>query len=144
MVRDFTNWPFLIIAPTSLLMNWYNELKKWAPGVLPVIYTGSKKNKEIIRDMLIFANGEITANPSALRCHAILSNYESIMSEGNVFKNIKFKVLVCDEGHRLKNDDAKTFHAMERLNVQHRIVLTGTPLQNNLNELFSLLKFLVI
>lgn len=143
MLRDYTNWPFLVIAPTSLLANWYNEIKKWAPDVLPVIYTGGKANRDMIRKYQIFPNAEVTLNPSAFRCHVLLTNYESIMSEGQIFKNVKWKVLVCDEGHRLKNDSAKTFGALERLNVEHKIILTGTPLQNNMKELFSLMKFLV-
>ncbi len=135
-------WPFLVIAPTSLLVNWKNELKKWAPDLHSVIYVGDKTERELILESLIYPDSEYTNNKSAIRCHVVFTNYEAIMNEGQVFKQIKWEVLVCDEGHRLKNDEAKTFNALAAVNAVHKIVLTGTPLQNNIKELFSLLKFM--
>ncbi len=136
-------WPFIIVVPTSLLSNWYNEIRKWAPDVIPVIYSGSRTAREHIRKYEIFPDEESNVSPSALKCHVILTNYEMVMNEAQLFQKIDWKVLVCDEGHRLKNDAAKTFNAFTKLSMDHKIVLTGTPLQNNMKELFSLMKFLV-
>jgi SNF2 family DNA or RNA helicase len=135
-------WPFMVVAPTSLLSNWLNELQKWAPHLISVIYNGTKTARDLILTHEIKPDESMKYDPSALRCHVVLTNYETLMLESGLFKKISWRALVCDEGHRLKNDAAKTFSALQKLDGDHKIVLTGTPLQNNMRELFNLMKFL--
>jgi chromodomain-helicase-DNA-binding protein 4 len=90
----------------------------------------------MIRDNEIFNNGKIM-------CHVVIASYQHPISNGSdIFKQIEWEILVADEGHQLKNDDGKSVRAIKAINSKHRIVLSGTPLQNNVRELYTLLSFL--
>ncbi|KAJ3295544.1 hypothetical protein HK104_002560 [Borealophlyctis nickersoniae] len=142
--HDWGCSPFLIVAPSSTLEHWLREFNKWAPDIAVVIYHGDAKERRMIRDHEIFKD-KIRAGKKAkdIRCHVIVTSYELIMRESQLFGSIAFELLVCDEGHRLKNDAAKTFNAFRKhISAEEKIILTGTPLQNNIRELFNLMSFL--
>ncbi|KAI8613854.1 P-loop containing nucleoside triphosphate hydrolase protein, partial [Chytriomyces sp. MP71] len=136
-------FPFLILAPSITIGHWLDEFHKWAPNMVVVHYTGSKTDRQMIREYEIF-RPKSSSSTLRYRFHVLLSSYESMMQESQLFKEIPFAVLVCDEGHRLKNDESRTFRQlMNNITVQHKVVLSGTPLQNNMREMFNLLNFLV-
>ncbi|KAJ3176698.1 hypothetical protein HDU87_004837 [Geranomyces variabilis] len=136
--------PFLIAAPSSTLGHWMAEFAKWTPNLVVVHYRGTGPSRQVIRNLEIFGPKDSGCDKSKnVRMHILLANYETLTTDSKFFKSIKFDALICDEGHRLKNDAAKIFNAFrDHLNVGHKIILTGTPLQNNIRELFNLLCFL--
>ncbi|KAJ3007535.1 hypothetical protein HKX48_009063, partial [Thoreauomyces humboldtii] len=141
---DYKQGPFLIAAPSSTLGHWISELARWAPQLVVVSYGGDAASREVVRECEIFGNPDTSRDEGKnVRFHVLLSSYETLSRDSAFFRKIKFDVLACDEGHRLKSDAAKTFQAFKKnLNAAHRIILTGTPLQNNVRELFNLLNFL--
>lgn len=71
----------------------------------------------------------------------MIISYEMLVRHYEDIKNIKFQLLICDEGHRLKNPEIQSSQLLSQLNIQRRIILTGTPVQNNLQEFFALIDF---
>lgn len=126
-------WPFLVVAPNATILNWYREFAKWAPQLRVVPYMGSAASRKIIRDYELFhdtnksnhRNQVSTNGGKRLKCHVVVTSYESVMAEPFVFKNIPWEVCVVDEAHRLKNDDCKLFDILKQLTVAYKILLTG-------------------
>ncbi|XP_011097113.1 ATP-dependent DNA helicase DDM1 [Sesamum indicum] len=129
--------PFMIIAPLSTLSNWMNEIQRFVPSVEAIIYHGSKKD----RDEIIRKHMPRTVGP---RFPIVITSYEIAMSDARRhFRHYSWKYLVVDEGHRLKNSKCKLVKQLKYLSVENKLLLTGTPLQNNLAELWSLLNFIL-
>ncbi|KAJ3086274.1 hypothetical protein HK102_013351 [Quaeritorhiza haematococci] len=145
--HEYGKGPFLIVCPTSTQGHWLNEFRKWSPDLVVVSYAGTKNAREIIRTNEIFGDTDTDGGglimKADVRCHVVVTNYENIVTEVQLFKKLRWEVLVCDEGHRLKNDMGKTFAALKHyVNADHRVLMTGTPLQNNMRELFNIMNFL--
>lgn len=146
-----TRGPFLIAAPLSTIINWERELEDWAPDFYVVNYTGNKDSRIIIRENELSFDGDaIRSSQKATRIrknipvkfHVLLTSYELINVDSALLGSIDWKVLVVDEAHRLKSNQSLFFRTLNSYNVGHKLLLTGTPLQNNLEELFNLLNFL--
>src|ERR1700753_2209887 len=125
--------PFLIIVPLSTLTNWNNEFEKWAPSVSRIVYKGApteRKNKQYqIR------SGQF---------QVLLTTYEFIIKDRPILSKVKWLHMIVDEGHRMKNAKSKLSSTItEYYNTRYRLILTGTPLQNNLPELWALLNFVL-
>ncbi|OMJ87897.1 hypothetical protein SteCoe_10309 [Stentor coeruleus] len=131
--KDVTG-PFLVVVPLSTLSNWMVEFKKWAPKIKVVIYKGPPLHRrQIVLNVL-----------SARKFNVLLTTYEYIMKDKQQLTKIDWCHIVVDEGHRMKNSKSKFAQVLGlQYNSQHRLLLTGTPLQNNLAELWSLLNFLL-
>ncbi|KAJ3328424.1 hypothetical protein HDU76_009995 [Blyttiomyces sp. JEL0837] len=143
LYHDLGIYPFLIIVPVITLGHWLLEFKKWSPELVVVNYSGSKNARKMILQYEIFGGGEKDYTADSLTCHVIVSSYETMLVDSGKFSKLHFHSIVCDEGHRLKNDLGKTFKAMtSNLTSTQRVILTGTPLQNNVRELFNILNFL--
>lgn len=123
--------PFLIVAPLSVISNWTNELSAFAPSLSFLPYVGDKKHRQKLR------------RKSLKKFNVIVTSYEISLIDFPYLKSISWSYLVVDEGHRLKNANCMLFTKLKALNVSNRILLTGTPLQNNLAELWSLLNFIL-
>nr|CAB3469615.1 unnamed protein product [Digitaria exilis] len=148
--------PHLVVAPLSTLRNWEREFSTWAPQMNVVMYFGAAASREIIRKHEFYypkdnskklkkkksppSNDE--KKQSRIKFDVLLTSYEMINMDSAVLKNIEWEALVVDEGHRLKNKDSKLFGQLKEYNTKHRVLLTGTPVQNNLDELFMLMHFL--
>uniref|UniRef100_M4BDG4 Helicase n=1 Tax=Hyaloperonospora arabidopsidis (strain Emoy2) TaxID=559515 RepID=M4BDG4_HYAAE len=132
--------PHLIVAPLSTLMNWATEFRKWAPQMPVVIYHGTKPERKNMRK-----NELNSKKKSHVDFPVVISSYEVMLADARVFTNSGFvwKYMVIDEGHRLKNMDCKLVRELKRGRSENRLLLTGTPLQNNLTELWSLLNFIL-
>ncbi|KAK1931995.1 ATP-dependent DNA helicase DDM1 [Phytophthora citrophthora] len=132
--------PHLIVAPLSTLMNWATEFRKWAPSMPVVIYHGTKQER-----MLMRKNELSSAKRNDVDFPVVISSYEVMLSDSRSFSRSRFvwKYMVIDEGHRLKNMDCKLVRELKRGRSENRLLLTGTPLQNNLTELWSLLNFIL-
>ena len=128
--------PFLITAPLSVVGNWVSELKRFAPS-LPVLgYIGLKDDRKALRD-------EHYSSQNGFNEAIVVTSYETVLRDFEFFNKVDWKFLIVDEGHRLKNINCKLIRELKRLKTQNRLLLTGTPLQNNLNELWSLLNFIL-
>ncbi|XP_056597231.1 chromodomain-helicase-DNA-binding protein 4a isoform X1 [Triplophysa dalaica] len=143
--------PFLVSAPLSTIINWEREFEMWAPDMYVVTYVGDKDSRAVIRENeFSFENNAIRGGKKASRMkkeasvkfHVLLTSYELITIDTAVLGSIDWACLVVDEAHRLKNNQSKFFRILNNYPLQHKLLLTGTPLQNNLEELFHLLNFL--
>ncbi|RKP24026.1 P-loop containing nucleoside triphosphate hydrolase protein [Syncephalis pseudoplumigaleata] len=128
----------LIVCPSSLVKNWANELIKWLKGRLPCIAIDGRGSKEqVVKDLEQFASGHGRGNGTPV----LVVSYETLRCNVSVLQKTPIGLILCDEGHRLKNSNSLTFQALTELNVQRRVILSGTPIQNDLSEYFSLLNF---
>ncbi|KAE8538898.1 hypothetical protein D1P53_005266 [Cryptococcus gattii VGV] len=141
-------YPCLVVVPNSTITNWVREFEKWSPHLRVVPFYGEAASREIIFKYELFHKG-LQGKPAGLKAapgisHIVLTTYDMITSsEFRVFSAIpRWEVLCVDEGQRLKSDNSKIFNNLKTLNSVHRILLTGTPLNNNIRELFNLLNFL--
>ncbi|XP_057698169.1 chromodomain-helicase-DNA-binding protein 1-like isoform X1 [Corythoichthys intestinalis] len=121
--------PFLVLSPLSVMENWRSELERFAPTLTVLCYKGDKDRRaEIQGDMSDF--------------HVLLTTYELCLKDASFLRRWKWKVLVVDEAHRLKNQNSLLRKTLMEFSVGFRVLLTGTPIQNNLLELYSLLSFI--
>ncbi|KAF3591234.1 hypothetical protein DY000_02024162 [Brassica cretica] len=129
--------PYLVIAPLSTLSNWMNEIARFTPSINAIIYHGDKKERDELRKKHM----PRTVGP---KFPIVITSYEVAMNDAK--KNLRhypWKYVVIDEGHRLKNHKCKLLRELRYLNMENKLLLTGTPLQNNLSELWSLLNFIL-
>nr|XP_019045482.1 hypothetical protein I302_05872 [Kwoniella bestiolae CBS 10118]OCF24412.1 hypothetical protein I302_05872 [Kwoniella bestiolae CBS 10118] len=136
-------YPCLVVVPNSTITNWVREFEKWVPHMRVVPYYGEAASRKVIRQYELYHKG-MQNKAEGLNAHVVLTTYDMITgNEFRVFRNIpRWEVLCVDEGQRLKSDNSVIFNRLKTLNSVHRILLTGTPLNNNLRELFNLLNFL--
>ncbi|KAM9360220.1 putative global transcription activator SNF2L2 [Symphorus nematophorus] len=127
------NGPFLIIVPLSTLSNWVYELDKWAPSVVKIAYKGTPALRRGLVPQL--RSGKF---------NVLLTTYEYIIKDKQILAKIRWKYMIVDEGHRMKNHHCKLTQVLNTHYVApRRLLLTGTPLQNKLPELWALLNFLL-
>ncbi|MCJ1392410.1 DNA-dependent ATPase protein rad54 [Xylographa bjoerkii] len=129
----------VIACPSSLVRNWANELVKWLgpDAVTPFAVDGKASKAELTSQLRQWA---IASGRAVIRPVLIVS-YETLRLNVDELKDTPIGLMLCDEGHRLKNGDSQTFTALNGLNVDRRVILSGTPIQNDLTEYFSLLNF---
>jgi len=126
----------LVCVPLSTMAAWQKEFLTWAPDMNMVCYVGDGKSREIIRQYECEnADGELTFN-------VLLTNYEMVCKDKTFFQDIVWSNIVVDEAHRLKNKESLLYTVLIGIESHHRLLLTGTPLQNSLKELWCLLNYL--
>ena len=131
--------PHLIMVPKSTLSNWMNEFAHWCPSLRPLRFHGSREERqEIIETMLRPA-----ACSDQRDWDVCITTYEIANLEKTSLSRITWQYLIIDEAHRLKNEASQFSQTVRELKTHHRLLLTGTPLQNNLHELWALLNFLL-
>nr|XP_029531972.1 chromodomain-helicase-DNA-binding protein 5-like isoform X4 [Oncorhynchus nerka] len=143
--------PYLVSAPLSTIINWEREFEMWAPDFYVVTYTGDKESRAVIReneftfeDIAVKTGRKVfrMKKDTAIKFHVLLTSYELITIDQTILGSINWACLVVDEAHRLKNNQSKFFRILNGYKIYYKLLLTGTPLQNNLEELFHLLNFL--
>ena len=139
LVADWNCFPFLVVVPNSTCPNWRREIKRWAPSLRVVAYYGSKQSRDLTYRHELFSEGS-----KDLKCHIVVTSYDAAADEDcrKFFRSVPWQGLVVDEGQRLKNEKSLLYSALGALKAPFKILLTGTPLQNNARELFNLLQFL--
>uniref|UniRef100_A0A3Q2NQA9 Chromodomain helicase DNA binding protein 2 n=1 Tax=Fundulus heteroclitus TaxID=8078 RepID=A0A3Q2NQA9_FUNHE len=130
--------PFLVVVPLSTLTSWQREFDTWAPDMNVVVYLGDVMSRKTIRDY-----EWVNHQTKRIRFNALLTTYEILLKDKGVLGNINWAFLGVDEAHRLKNDDSLLYKSLMEFRSNHRLLITGTPLQNSLKELWSLLHFLM-
>ncbi|XP_047326657.1 CHD3-type chromatin-remodeling factor PICKLE-like [Impatiens glandulifera] len=144
--------PHLVVAPLSTLRNWEREFATWAPQMNVVMYVGSAEARSVIRKYEFYfpkssknkkkSGQTVGERKDRIKFDVLLTSYEMINIDSSLFKSVQWECMIVDEGHRLKNKDSKLFASLIQCVSKHRVLLTGTPLQNNLDELFMLMHFL--
>ena len=127
--------PHLVVTPLAVLQNWHNEIKRFTPGLSVIKVHGSRSERDRILSMPVVLAGGFDI---------YLTTYETVLSEEPFFtESFLFHTITIDEGHRLKNESGQLCASLARLTVPFRLLLTGTPLQNNLNELWALMHYIL-
>lgn len=125
--------PFLVIVPLSTLTNWNLEFEKWAPSVSRIVYKGPPNTRKQQQMRIRQGNFQV-----------LLTTYEYIIKDRPILSKIKWVHMIVDEGHRMKNAESKLSYTITQYyTTRYRLILTGTPLQNNLPELWALLNFVL-
>ncbi|KAL7768048.1 hypothetical protein ACKLNR_002349 [Fusarium oxysporum f. sp. zingiberi] len=132
-------WPFLVVVPNATCPNWRREFKQWVPELRVVAYHGGREPQALAYKYELFPNGS-----TDMKAHVVIMSYDSAQDPATkaLFKSINWAGIVVDEGQRLKNDQNLLYGALRSMRIPFRLLLTGTPLQNNKRELFNLLQFI--
>ncbi|XP_075165113.1 domino helicase [Haematobia irritans] len=128
------NWgPHLIVVPSSVMLNWEMEFKKWCPGFKILTYYGTQKERKLKRVGW--------TKPNAF--HVCITSYKLVVQDQQSFRRKKWKYLILDEAQNIKNFKSQRWQLLLNFSTERRLLLTGTPLQNDLMELWSLMHFLM-
>ncbi|NXA53835.1 CHD6 protein, partial [Nothocercus julius] len=134
--------PFLIIAPLSTITNWEREFRTWTE-MNAIVYHGSQISRQMIQQYeMVYRDTQGNALPGMFKFQVVITTFEMILADCPELKKIQWRCVVIDEAHRLKNRNCKLLEGLKLMALEHKVLLTGTPLQNSVEELFSLLNFL--
>lgn len=125
--------PHLIAVPKSTLENWDREFSKWTPQINVLVLQGAKDERQkLINERLLDENFDVC-----------ITSYEMVLREKAHLKKFAWEYIIIDEAHRIKNEESSLAQIVRVLHSRNRLLITGTPLQNNLHELWALLNFLL-
>ncbi|GAD95603.1 SNF2 family helicase/ATPase, putative [Paecilomyces variotii No. 5] len=125
--------PHLVAVPKSTLDNWKREFQKWTPEVNVLVLQGDKEERQrLISERLVDENFDVC-----------ITSYEMILREKSHLKKFAWEYIIIDEAHRIKNEESSLSQIIRVFHSRNRLLITGTPLQNNLHELWALLNFLL-
>ncbi|KAK2853295.1 hypothetical protein FQN49_005216, partial [Arthroderma sp. PD_2] len=143
----FINWlrhvrqqqgPFIVIVPLSTMPAWSETFDYWTPDVNYIVYSGPEPARRIIKDYELLTDG----NLKRPKFHVLLTTYEYVLQDASFLNQIKWQFMAIDEAHRLKNRDSQLYAKLLDFKSSCRLLITGTPVQNNLGELSALMDFL--
>lgn len=134
LATEFENWgPHLIVVPTSVILNWEVEFKKWCPALKVFTYYGSVKERRLKRHGW--------SKPNSF--HVCITSYRIATQDQVIFRRKNWDYLILDEAHMIKNWRSQRWQVLLNFSTRHRLLITGTPLQNELMELWALMHFLM-
>ncbi|XP_019450883.1 PREDICTED: ISWI chromatin-remodeling complex ATPase CHR11-like isoform X2 [Lupinus angustifolius] len=125
--------PHMVVAPKSTLGNWMNEIRRFCPVLRAVKFLGNPDERRHIRENLLVAG----------KFDVCVTSFEMVIKEKSALRRFSWRYIVIDEAHRIKNENSLLSKTMRLYNTNYRLLITGTPLQNNLHELWALLNFLL-
>ncbi|ROK15740.1 Lymphoid-specific helicase [Anabarilius grahami] len=137
MVEKKVLGPFLVVAPLSTLPNWISEFKRFTPEVSVLLYHGPQNERMNLVKKIRQQQGPLRM------CPVVVTSFEIAMRDRKFLQRFHWNYLIVDEGHRIKNLNCRLVQELKMLPTDNKLLLTGTPLQNNLSELWSLLNFLL-
>ncbi|KLT41054.1 putative chromatin remodelling complex ATPase chain [Cutaneotrichosporon oleaginosum] len=127
------NGPHLVVVPKSTLDNWQREVNKWVPGFRVLVLQGTKEERaQLINDQILTQKFDI-----------LITSYEMCLREKSTLRKFSWEYIIIDEAHRIKNVDSLLSQIIRTFTSRGRLLITGTPLQNNLQELWALLNFIL-
>ncbi|VVD05858.1 unnamed protein product, partial [Leptidea sinapis] len=134
LALEHEDWgPHLVLAPTSVVLNWEMEFKKWCPAFKILTYYGTIKERKLKRVGWTKANS----------FHVCITSYKLVVQDHQSFRRKRWKYLILDEAQNIKNFKSQRWQMLLNFQTERRLLLTGTPLQNSLLELWSLMHFLM-
>ncbi|KAK7303148.1 hypothetical protein RJT34_14049 [Clitoria ternatea] len=125
--------PHMVVAPKSTLGNWMNEIRRFCPVLRAVKFLGNPDERRHIREELLVAG----------KFDVCVTSFEMAIKEKSALRRFSWRYIIIDEAHRIKNENSLLSKTMRLYSTNYRLLITGTPLQNNLHELWSLLNFLL-
>eukprot|EP00258_Populus_trichocarpa_P009252 XP_002315568.3 ISWI chromatin-remodeling complex ATPase CHR11 isoform X2 [Populus trichocarpa] len=125
--------PHMVVAPKSTLGNWMNEIRRFCPVLRAVKFLGNPDERKHIREELLAAG----------KFDVCVTSFEMAIKEKSTLRRFSWRYIIIDEAHRIKNENSLLSKTMRLYNTNYRLLITGTPLQNNLHELWALLNFLL-
>jgi helicase SWR1 len=141
IAEEYAVWePHLVIVPTSVILNWATEFQKFLPGFRVLAYYGTQEERQLKRRG--WANDPHHENKEKRGYNVVITSYNIAMQDISSLRNVQWHYLILDEAHNIRNYNSQRWKVLIRLRSRARILLTGTPLQNNLDEVWALLTFL--
>ncbi|XP_061339014.1 chromatin-remodeling ATPase INO80-like [Gastrolobium bilobum] len=131
--------PFLVVAPSSVLNNWNEELERFCPELKRLPYWGGLPDRAVLRKSI---------NPKDLyrreaKFHILITSYQLLVTDEKFFRRVKWQYMVLDEAQAIKSSNSIRWKTLLSFNCRNRLLLTGTPIQNNMAELWALLHFIM-
>ena len=135
--------PSLIICPTTLTNHWFHEIERFVNKscLNPLIYCGTVNEREALRHK--FFNQTFTKRGQSIKYNILIVSYDVIRHDINYFCHQQWNYCILDEGHLIKSSKTKLFKSIKQIRASNRLILTGTPIQNNVTELWCLFDFLI-
>ncbi|XP_070055578.1 chromatin-remodeling ATPase INO80 isoform X2 [Nicotiana tomentosiformis] len=140
LAEDKNIWgPFLVVAPASVLNNWADEIGRFCPDLKTLPYWGGLQERMVLRKNI---------NPKRLYrrdagFHILITSYQLLVSDEKYFRRVKWQYMVLDEAQAIKSANSIRWKTLLSFNCRNRLLLTGTPVQNNMAELWALLHFIM-
>ncbi|KAG0343236.1 putative DNA helicase ino80 [Podila horticola] len=131
--------PFLVIAPASTLHNWQQEFTKFTPGLRALPYWGDPNDRTTLRK--VWCRKQIYNKDSPF--HVLITSYQLVVSDEKYFQRVKWQYMVLDEAQAIKSSSSNRWKTLLGFNCRNRLLLTGTPIQNSMQELWALLHFIM-
>ncbi|XP_069835221.1 lymphoid-specific helicase isoform X2 [Dendropsophus ebraccatus] len=137
MIERGVPGPFFVCGPLSTLPNWMSEFKRFCPEIPVLLYHGNPQERRDVAKKINKREGTLQTYP------VVVTSFEIAMRDRQVLQHRSWKYMILDEGHRIKNMNCRLIRELKQFRSDNKLLLTGTPLQNNLAELWSLLNFLL-
>ena len=131
--------PFLIVAPSSTLFNWQQEIKRFCPVLKVLPYWGNLKQRKTIRKFFSLKNLGTAHSPF----HVVITSYQLVVADEKTFQKMKWQYVILDEAQAIKNINSQRWKTLLSFNSRNKLLLTGTPIQNTMAELWALLHFIM-
>ncbi|RMZ83672.1 hypothetical protein DV738_g1011, partial [Chaetothyriales sp. CBS 135597] len=141
LAETYNVWgPFLVIAPASTLHNWQQEITKFVPAVKVLPYWGNAKDRKTLRKF--WDRKHITYNKDS-EFHVLVTSYQLVVQDAQYFQKVKWQYMILDEAQAIKSSSSSRWKTLLGFHCRNRLLLTGTPIQNNMQELWALLHFIM-
>lgn len=132
--------PFLVIAPSSTLHNWQQEITRFVPDLKCLPYWGNAKDRKVLRKF--WDRKHITYTKDS-PFHVLITSYQLVVQDTQYFQKIRWQYMILDEAQAIKSSQSSRWKSLLGFHCRNRLLLTGTPIQNNMQELWALLHFIM-
>ncbi|OJJ63421.1 hypothetical protein ASPSYDRAFT_53112 [Aspergillus sydowii CBS 593.65] len=130
--------PFVVVVPLSTMPSWAETFDNWSPDLNYVVYNGNEASRNVLKEHELM----VDSNPRRPKFNVLLTTYEYVLVDSSFLSQFNWQFMAVDEAHRLKNRESQLYIKLLEFNSPARLLITGTPIQNNLAELSALLDFL--
>ncbi|KAF5094311.1 hypothetical protein D0Z00_003610 [Geotrichum galactomycetum] len=132
--------PFLVVTPASTLHNWQQEITKFVPDFKVLPYWGNAKDRKILRKFWDYKNVRYSKDS---QFHVLVTSYQMVVADANYFQKMRWQYMILDEAQAIKSSASSRWKALLSFHCRNRLLLTGTPIQNSMQELWALLHFIM-
>jgi DNA helicase INO80 len=141
LAERYNIWgPFLVIAPASTLHNWQQEIARFVPDLNVIPYWGTAKDRKVLRKLWDRKHVTYTRDSPF---HVVVSSYQLVVQDAQYFQKMRWQYMILDEAQAIKSSNSSRWKSLLNFHSRNRLLLTGTPIQNNMQELWALLHFIM-